>query len=198
MSFRIEEKIIFNDSDLLSFRHFLQNKNVTKIYPKRLISSLYFDNSSFQAYEDSEEGILPRKKIRIRFYPDQKKISYSLEIKTSSIEGRYKTTDHIKGSKYDQYLKFGIINDTYGIVLPAVNVSYIREYYSLNNFRITIDTKIIYKTHLSKKLINEKVNVVEIKASYLEDPDILLSIIPYNRSRFSKYSNAIKSLGLFR
>jgi hypothetical protein len=196
MSFRLEEKIIFNDSDLVSFRHFLRNKKVKKLYPQRLILSIYFENKLFQSYEDSEEGILPRKKIRIRSYPNDNTQTFTLEIKTSSIEGRYKISNNISVFQKNHYLKFGTLNDLYGMVMPVVTVSYIREYYKLENFRITVDTNITYKNYLTNNLITEKMNVVELKASFLQDPDRLLKLIPYSRSRFSKYSNAVLNLGV--
>ena len=42
-------------------------------------------------YLDSEDGCLPRKKIRVRTYPENKNDSeYFFETKISSVEGRYK------------------------------------------------------------------------------------------------------------
>ena len=64
------------------------------IYPKRFINSVYFDNQSLTAYNDSIEGLTPRKKIRVRSYPDShnlKKIKkFNLEIKINSVEGKFK------------------------------------------------------------------------------------------------------------
>ena len=42
-------------------------------------------------YRDSVEGSVPRKKIRIRNYPNTDDKNYYLETKISSIEGRFKT-----------------------------------------------------------------------------------------------------------
>ena len=64
-------------------------------------------------FEESEEGVLPRKKIRVRWYNDQKE-RLSLEEKTSSIEGRFKKTTSISKEKYEQYVKNGILNNVYG------------------------------------------------------------------------------------
>ena len=52
-------------------------------------SSIYFDNRTLDMFSDSEEGNLPRKKIRLRSYPPNSN-KKNLEIKISSIEGRFK------------------------------------------------------------------------------------------------------------
>ena len=65
MSFRFEEKILFHISDYLKIRKFISNSGGIEIYPKRKISSIYFDNLRNEMYLNSEEGCLPRKKIRI-------------------------------------------------------------------------------------------------------------------------------------
>ena len=72
MSFRIEDKLYINENNLYDFKKFLENKSANKLYTSRTIESLYFDNQNFQIYNDSVEGIVPRKKIRIRKYPKNK------------------------------------------------------------------------------------------------------------------------------
>ena len=42
-------------------------------------------------YTDSIEGLTPRKKIRVRNYPTTQDANLYLEIKISSVEGRFKT-----------------------------------------------------------------------------------------------------------
>ena len=66
MSFRIEEKIPMTVSDSDQFLESLKDKGLETLFPKRVIQSNYFDSSNYSLYRDSEEGLLPRKKIRIR------------------------------------------------------------------------------------------------------------------------------------
>ena len=54
-----------------------------ELYPKRVINSCYFDSHDLRCFYDSDEGVLPRKKIRLRWYENKKKITK--EIKVSSI-----------------------------------------------------------------------------------------------------------------
>ena len=96
MSFRFEEKTLFHISDYLKLKTFIFNSSGVELYPKRKISSLYFDNHENNMYLDSEDGCLPRKKIRIRTYPENKNDSqYFFETKISSVEGRYKIVNKI-------------------------------------------------------------------------------------------------------
>ena len=53
---------------------------VFKLYDDRLINSIYFDNDKFEIYNDSVEGISPRKKIRLRFYGDKNQFDKQKEI----------------------------------------------------------------------------------------------------------------------
>ena len=64
------------------------------MYEPRKINSLYFDTLSLQSFSDSEEGTLPRKKIRVRWYNDFEKLT--IEKKISSVEGRYKQQNSLK------------------------------------------------------------------------------------------------------
>ena len=96
MSFRREDKFIINKNKIFEFKQWLSKNNYSQLFPKRKINSVYFDNKNFMIYKDSIEGTLPRKKIRIRtyssnFFEDTNKFNY--EIKISSVEGRYKTSN---------------------------------------------------------------------------------------------------------
>ena len=60
MSFRIEDKLHIENKNLIDFKEFLLQKS-KKIHQPRIIESLYFDNTNFQIYNDSVEGLVPRK-----------------------------------------------------------------------------------------------------------------------------------------
>ena len=68
MSFRIEKKIAINKRNFFFLKKFLVNNNFKKIYKDRSIFSCYLDNNHFKMYNDSIEGIVPRKKLRLRSY----------------------------------------------------------------------------------------------------------------------------------
>ena len=72
MSFRIEDKYLINQIDYIKVKKLLQKNNFKETYEKRLITSLYFDNKFLSMFHDSEEGVVPRKKIRFRYYNNDK------------------------------------------------------------------------------------------------------------------------------
>ena len=74
MSFRKEIKYTFDDSKYLLFKKWLNLKEFKIKFPKRQVTSLYFDNKNFNSYKDSIEGTVPRKKIRIRYYGEQNNV----------------------------------------------------------------------------------------------------------------------------
>ena len=96
MSFRLEEKLYIKPEHLLDFREYLSKNLSQKLHHPRKIKSLYFDNINFNMYSDSVEGLVPRKKIRIRNYPNEKDKEFYFEIKNSSVEGRFKKRNIIK------------------------------------------------------------------------------------------------------
>ena len=111
MSFRIEEKLSIDNSRIIDFKSFLASMAVKQIYQRRKIESLYFDNRNYDMYTDSIEGLTPRKKIRVRNYPGTQDTNRYLEVKISSVEGRFKTRKIIDKYKFN-YLKLNGIFDT--------------------------------------------------------------------------------------
>ncbi len=194
MSFRIEEKLFFKPENLTQFREFLAKNSAKKIYNNRIIKSLYFDNLNLDMYKDSIEGSVPRKKIRIRNYPDSVDKKLYLEIKTSSVEGRHKTRKIINVEEYDSYKKNGILDSTYGTCTPKFYITYKREYAKIGDVRISIDEKISYRNFLSSKIYYDNNSIVELKTSFNKNIDDLIKTFPFQRIRFSKYCFAVESL----
>lgn len=196
MSFRTEEKILIHQNNYIEFLQFLQHQKSERLFPKRLVHSVYFDNESSQMYQDSQEGSVIRKKIRIRDYPNTKSNNLNLEIKISSIEGRYKKSKIINRKEYDSYLKTGYFDINYGMCMPKLEVSYTREYYLYkNHLRITIDKNILYKKFKrSEKVYKEKLIACEIKSNSVINRSIILNEFPFISQRFSKYASAYQKI----
>jgi len=194
MSFRLEEKLLINTRQLFDFKDFIFKKNAKEIFPSRKIKSLYFENSNDEMYKDSIEGILPRKKIRVRNYPESKNLSFYLEMKISSVEGRYKTSKVIEEDKFTEIKKLGIYDGQYGICRPLIYVTYDREYYQLNDVRISIDENINYSLFSGRRLGSDTNSIVELKAKINKDKDDLVKMFPFQRTRFSKYSNGFEKI----
>ena len=196
MSFRFEEKTLFHISDYLKLKTFIFNSGGIELYPKRKISSLYFDNHENNMYLDSEDGCLPRKKIRIRTYPENKNDSeYFSETKISSVEGRYKIVNKINKKNYINLQQKGFFDNIYGMCYPKIRVSYFREYFSLFNQRITLDQDIQYKCYKSNRYMRGKECIIlEIKSNNMINVDLLTDIVPFQRLRISKYCDGFNKL----
>ena len=195
MSFRIEEKLFVKRENLIDFKKFLEKKSVKQIYHPRIIKSLYFDNINLDMYADSKEGLTPRKKIRLRTYPKEEDKKIYLEVKNSSVEGRFKTSDWLSDEDRQKIKSFGYFDNLYGNLEEILNVTYLRKYYLFSEMRITLDTNIIYRD-LKHNLVEKKegLSVLEIKASEEIRIDLIKSLINEKTQRFSKYCNGIKAL----
>ena len=144
MSFRKEDKFRLSYSDMVKIQDHLISLGMKELYPSRVINSCYFDNDSLTLFHESEEGVLPRKKIRIRWY--DKVMSFTKEIKTSSIEGRFKSLKKTPKLKHlDDVLDSQYFDSSYGILKPSLLVSYERQYFSFKLLRITFDRNISYR-----------------------------------------------------
>ena len=84
----------------------------------------------------------------------------------------------------------GILNTLYGTIFPSDEISYFREYYTLNNLRITFDSNITYRHNKYKTEYKDHEKVVEIKTAIDTSDDFIESIVPVPVSRFSKYCRA--------
>lgn len=198
MSFRKEEKLKVHKSQLINLLDWVFENGGTELHKPRIVSSTYFDNDNWAMYKDSEEGSIPRKKIRVRSYdknPHRAETS-TLEIKISSLEGRYKTTS--KNFDLNKIMNIGVLDFDYGICKPKVRVTYERVYYAINGVRLTVDQNIEYilvdgKSESKHRIIDSEI-AVEIKAPYSVSEEYLLKNFPFERVRFSKYSRAINCL----
>jgi hypothetical protein len=187
VSFRKEKKFRLSISDSLMIKSKLIKNGMLELHPRRIISSQYFDTKELRMFRESEEGIVPRKKFRIRWYNgDKNNLTY--EEKTSSMEGRFKIAKKINMNDFSHSLIYGFFNKEYGAIKPSLLVEYEREYYVYNSVRITFDQNITYKHNLDNFLCRDSERVVEIKAPFNAPEDFLEKIISTPSSRFSKYS----------
>lgn len=195
MTFRIEEKIIIDKNFLHDFKKWINSNSAKKIYPDRLIKSIYFENLTNKMFIDSEEGCVPRKKIRIRNYPFSQNKNLFLEKKITGVEGKYKDSKIIDKPKYNEYINSGFFDDIYGLCYPKLQIKYYREYFFAFNTRITIDQKINYSFFGNKlSTIEDNEFVIEIKEKNQNINNNLNNIFPFQRFRFSKYCRAFNFL----
>ena len=196
MTFRTEKKVRINSSKVYDLTKWIDENDGFQLHPKRVINSIYFDTSNYSMYSDSMEGVLPRKKIRLRNY-NYKFIfdkNVKKEIKISSVEGRFKTSSLEKNPLI--MMKLGYLDHDYGICNPVINIVYERNYYKVKNIRLTLDQKIIYKRiyngQISSFTTYDNANVVELKFNSESLINSVIKNFPFEISRFSKYCRGIE------
>ena len=193
MTFRKEKKIKLSYYELNKIKAYLLDNGMSSLYPKRKINSQYFDTKNLKMFQDSEEGVLPRKKIRVRWYFEKK---YFLEKKISSIEGRFKQSKEINQNFYNDMKTVGYLDKDYGLIFPILTVSYERSYFDYKKMRITFDENIEYSADDYFNYINKKdfESVLEIKTSFNTPDDYILKEFSHIDSRFSKYCRGVLAL----
>ena len=186
---RIEEKVKLPLSYKNNLLKDLFDLNFKYLHPERLISSVYYDNNRFQIYQDSAEGIVPRKKIRIR----ESFGELYLEHKFKNQNGKYK-----KHQKVNNIPK-KIIDNIYGVTFPVCKIEYKRLYLTNNKIRVTVDSNLKYQNY-KNSISNYNVSFFIIEFKMLNDLEIsknfIDSKINFSAIKFSKYDDAIKKLHL--
>ena len=206
MNPRIEQKIPFDIVDYASILKWIKDNSGRILFPRRIITSRYFDNLKLEMFHETQEGIIPRKKIRIRNYDSRKlndlKNNFSLEYKLSTDNMRLKNEKKLISNK--EFLKLsnlGIEDEKYGTCLPILDISYEREYFFVKDIRLTIDKFIEYdsrsnflKENLNQHFFKDNLCVCEIKTDFNYETYNLLNDFEFQRSQFSKYERGIESL----
>ena len=192
MSFRKEQKYRLSISDMALMQKDLFIEGMEQLYPSRIVNSCYFDNDTLTFFENSEEGVLPRKKVRIRWYNNI--LKFTKETKISSLEGRYKISEKIKDPKsINAIVKLDYLDQSFGKLNPTLIVIYERQYFSLKSLRLTFDRNISYKFNkFNFQTVCKDIEcVLEVKTSNECEDDYIHNLIPHPSSRFSKYSRGI-------
>ena len=204
---RAEIKYPFKEEDRTASLSFLTRHHFYQQHPARRISSLYYDTADFELHLLGEEGIVPRKKVRLRWYGFNKFNidEVTFEIKTTLASSRKKYSrrfaevgnDPTKKTGHLSYYKHLIETHT---LMPTVLVTYDRMYFvNRENSRATIDSNIQYhkciltpeNELITLQCANEEYNVMELK----DETSKMSEQIQKSRStwlRFSKYSRAIE------
>jgi SPX domain protein involved in polyphosphate accumulation len=199
---RIEYKIDIIKSKKIDFYKYLSYHKFKELHAGRIINSIYFDNANFDIYNDSVEGLSPRKKIRLRYYGNKilnsSDNNVQFEIKFTHQSGRSKKTNNINNPS--DHLNLGFFDDKYGICFPKTVVSYVRKYYFIKQFRITLDENLSYsvfdKNFIKKKIFNSDEIIAEIKSNNINEIDNLKKLFPFKDTRFSKYCLSVEELNL--
>lgn len=217
MEYRVENKYLVTDADMVVIRHRLNSVMQTDEHQTDdcyEIRSVYFDDLFDSCIQDNESGIDVRKKYRIRTY-DTVGSPIKLEIKEKTHGLTKKTSCNISKeewesiSKGDKELQFGakapmnelILQGKVSRMSPKVLIAYERSafVYRTGNVRVTFDRNIMASKEVYD-LLSEKVDglvpvlpkgmhILEVKYDELL-PDIIakqLEIGKLRKTSFSKY-----------
>jgi hypothetical protein len=218
--FRHEFKYYISEKDYIALRHrigLVLKQDSNSIDEKGyLIRSLYFDNIHDHDLFQKNNGILRRKKFRIRIYNHSDKV---IKLEKKSRQGEYilKTSASITKDEYKKLLDWdyeflkekGKENPLYKefyhylnseFMRPRVIVDYIREAYigHISNVRITFDKELSVVTNSidlfdpnnsSQEVIKHPKMILEVKYDEFLPEYIrgLLQLDAHNRSAISKY-----------
>ena len=190
---RQEEKYFLNQEELSLL---LADFGAFPTYPIRQINSIYFDTADYKNFSDSEEGVVPRRKNRFRWYGDQYEIpkSGTLEIKI--------TNDHFRKKEIAQFSynsRFELVScfqgGSYGNLIPVCQVSYHRAYYeNLAGLRFTFDFDVRARLFTAGEFRKIQKTILEIKYSSDKGLSDFASLLGDRKTRFSKYNEAVEKL----
>ena len=205
---RNEIKSPFKTTDWNVVLSFINKWNFYQQYPARHVSSLYFDTVNLEFHRLGQEGIVPRDKVRLRWYGlDGFKINHArLEIKRTLYASREKYSKRYldvdsngagKIARLSIYKNYIITKR----IMPVICVTFDRLYFvNPEQSRATIDSNIKYhKCILTAdnyltltQCRSEEFSVLEVKDESRKAKEMALkSRLLW--SRFSKYSQAIWS-----
>lgn len=184
---RIEEKLVFPTSEKGKYLNKFFSDGFEYIFPSRQISSIYYENINFDIYKDSVEGIVPRKKIRIR----EKFGNLYLEEKIKLRDGKYKTTKKINNIP-------NVIHDkSYGVLKKICKITYNRSYLGNGKTRITLDSDLKFENLINRYIFNTNKNII-LEYKILDDFSLSENYISshkeLNSFKFSKYEQAISKV----
>ena len=197
-------EIKYRDSigNLLTFEKFLILNGFRKHFPCREICSLYFETNNLLFYINAEEGITPRKKVRIRTYnanfsgPD-----FYLEEKRTLHSYKTKTSKKISLQQLNQYISGGLLDKSFGLLTPNVFVTYNRLYFynQVLNIRVTLDFDLRSRQRYTETHFKEPdFYIIEVKTDAIQPIEVVHNIFGISNLRFSKYCEAVKRLGVLK
>ena len=217
-NYRHESKFVFRLIDEKScFKRFIDvGLPLKKHYPDRVINNIYFDDQDFTLYSDNLSGKSKRKKLRFRWYGNNKAHNEgNLELKLKDNNLGSKIIDHnisvnkifdcqisdVKNQILDQ------IEDKYlwyvlkQYLNPTIFNSYKRSYFKIDrNIRVTFDRLICTKflrgsKNISKSLqtIDPSILLIEVKSDVANESILreYLGRLGMTRTRYSKYASGL-------
>jgi SPX domain protein involved in polyphosphate accumulation len=177
-----------------------------KIFPKRVVNSIYFDTEKYKDVWDNINGFGNRRKIRLRWYNELKNSQVNIEEKNKV---GFVTKKYVKSigtyKDFDDLNNFinskDFLNNKFFLkkklnIKKILYIQYHRNYFQLpnNKLRVTVDEKLRIFYEFPNKFIDLDKIIVELKYD-VKDSNFVNSFIKSNNLRarnqkFSKYVNS--------
>jgi SPX domain protein involved in polyphosphate accumulation len=220
---RFERKFFIDNLGL----HHIENEilmhpaSFREAYPARTVNSIYFDTNAMKAFRDNVEGVLNRKKTRVRWYGDtfgyvpKPMLEYKIKqgflgrkehfqlspFHINNASGTNKLIETLEATPLPDWVALEIKN-----LKPKLFNSYERKYYlsADGRFRLTIDTELKFASPDTinqafgwRKLMRRNA-VVELKYSSANDDDKqarnITSTFGFRMTKSSKYVTGVTEL----
>ena len=214
---RIEKKYILNKVQFEKLKQILLKNMEMDLYhnDEYTISSIYLDTDNFDLIRKSLEKPIYKEKVRLRSYGvpeltdkvfleikkkykgngNKRRIKLELKDAYDFIYGKIKI-DTQKAKELEYILKYNNLK-------PKIYIAYDRLAFQQDNFRITLDYNIRYRTEDiglengdSGKLLNKDIYIMEAKATNAY-PSWFIKILTEEKlypNSFSKYGTIYKKL----
>ena len=174
-----------------------------KNYPDRTVNNIYLDSPDLDSWHETQFGLSERKKYRIRWYGDWERMEQpALEIKVKQNQLGTKLVYPLRSLNWDSLSKDidhikADLSLPHHLMISSTNF-YSRSYFESHCgiYRITIDKELNFGNglyNLVKPEIPSRWGVMELKYDLTDDQDSdwVKQFIPFQRSKFSKYVNAL-------
>ena len=103
---RKEYKFVYSNSQLIKFFDFY-NHNIEKIFPNRVVQSLYLDTVNFKLYYQSLDNDAEKEKLRYRMYNNSNSLYF--EKKINSPLGKFKKKVDYKSFDEIDWLQYKVV-----------------------------------------------------------------------------------------
>ncbi len=175
-------------------------------YPDRVVNNIYLDSPDLDNWYEGQNGVPNRKKYRIRWYGDWGLLTDPcLEIKIKENQLGTKQVLEISSIQWKSLSEdIQTIIDTHELppyLTPSSSNSYSRKYFVsyCGGYRITVDQHLKFGSPFHDLLTPSLASpfiVMELKFDQKDEEgaDWIKQFIPFQRTKFSKYSQSFKTL----
>ena len=150
------------------------------------------DTKNYDIFHRSQRFDVDKFTLRYRTYSNDNKVYFEVKENNSSGKLKRSSITNFKNLEEIKFLNYKNYHTT-----PALFVSYVRNYYSFESARITIDRALSFESslnrNLSKRKYNSYLNILEIKLLDSKNIDVEYLLVK-NPQKFSKFQYGLSKV----